>query len=626
MSSSPNFQSRLESPQNDFFNYFRCCMRWLPCLQSRRQVHPSASNLVENKFIILSTQKLIRVIHMDYESKIPTIRDSLTGNVNQPTATNSRNCSKILSPDIECSDYKRRSHSMISNTSEQSSEDYWFTHWSRPPKPTDSCNCSFRTSWRSSLRDSRFSDIQNALSEVKECLYSPQEETNTQVIQPTTVHSFANNLVEKILVEVIDHLASDESKNGIAAKTNRAFNVHSTLHKDELNFSTKDLKFFSNGCVQNGRGVLNPSFADHPTDPVVAACNDITGLEDINFKVNRSERLQPNLISLNKSAKNIFETRDCSSESVELKITDAEKSLSNKVKAVEQTGSPTGNKVQPLVEEPPVITRTAHSKCYQKCTHSKNNKRLKPPLYFLHGAGSSADIWLRVMKHFAKMGFEVVAPDMLGHGYSSAPDNPALYSFSNMLKDAVEIFDKFISEQQKCVIIGHAYGCSLAVAISRCRPQQVIQLVLISGGGPTPLAPHTVDCRPVSNSACLMMCMQPLLKCGFRRNVLYSTYGKHMVSCDVAGSGVPQYVLDYLAQGQDWPEGDAAFHRRITIPTLLVHGMQDPLVPLVHECEMERTIPRSFLEVIPNAGHFAMLETPEKLIHMIRCFIDWWNT
>lgn len=51
---------------------------------------------------------------------------------------------------------------------------------------------------------------------------------------------------------------------------------------------------------------------------------------------------------------------------------------------------------------------------------------------------------------------------------------------------------------------------------------------------------------------------------------------------------MPRYVLHHVAQGQDWPEGDATFHRRILAPTLLVHGLQDPFVTLVQECEMER--------------------------------------
>lgn len=44
----------------------------------------------------------------------------------------------------------------------------------------------------------------------------------------------------------------------------------------------------------------------------------------------------------------------------------------------------------------------------------------------------------------------------------------------------------------------------------------------------------------------------------------------------------------HLAVGQVWPEGDVAFHRKIVMPTLLVHGLKDPFVSLVEMCEMER--------------------------------------
>ena len=74
----------------------------------------------------------------------------------------------------------------------------------------------------------------------------------------------------------------------------------------------------------------------------------------------------------------------------------------------------------------------------------------------------------------------------------------------------------------------------------------------------------------------------------YSRNILYAPCGKHIESCPSMSKGIPHYVLHHVAQGQDWPEGDATFHRRILAPTLLVHGLQDPYVTLVQECEMER--------------------------------------
>ena len=69
---------------------------------------------------------------------------------------------------------------------------------------------------------------------------------------------------------------------------------------------------------------------------------------------------------------------------------------------------------------------------------------------------------------------------------------------------------------------------------------------------------------------------------------MYAPCGKHIDSCPTMSKGIPRYVMRYVSEGQDWPEGDATFHRRILAPTLLVHGLQDPYVTLVQECEMER--------------------------------------
>ncbi|GLV40817.1 hypothetical protein CBL_13680 [Carabus blaptoides fortunei] len=262
----------------------------------------------------------------------------------------------------------------------------------------------------------------------------------------------------------------------------------------------------------------------------------------------------------------------------------------------------------------------------KNCIHGLQLRNsTKPMVLLLHGIGSSADVWWDVLHCLVSAGYEVLAPDMLGHGYSSVPDCTKAYTFPSLLKDTIAIFDKYVpcTELGQCIIIGHSFGCSLAGALARYREQQVVQLVLISGGGPTPLAPP-VSSTELSVFGCMQILMKPLLFCGMKRTMFYSSRGKHFNVCEPE-TAVPAYVLRYISEGQDWPEGDAAFHRRIFIPTLLVHGMQDTSVTLVQECEMERTIPRSFLEVIPAAGHMAMIETPEQLCHMLLCFFQWWT-
>lgn len=47
---------------------------------------------------------------------------------------------------------------------------------------------------------------------------------------------------------------------------------------------------------------------------------------------------------------------------------------------------------------------------------------------------------------------------MLGHGYSSAPDKANYYTFHSLLIHAITIFDHYVDDKKKCILIGHSYG------------------------------------------------------------------------------------------------------------------------------------------------------------------------
>ena len=64
--------------------------------------------------------------------------------------------------------------------------------------------------------------------------------------------------------------------------------------------------------------------------------------------------------------------------------------------------------------------------------------------------------------------------------------------------------------------------------------------------------------------------------------------GKNCLHETVDFTSLPGNVQKNLALGQSWAEGDVAFHRKIVVPTLLVHGLKDKFVSLVEMCEMER--------------------------------------
>lgn len=250
-------------------------------------------------------------------------------------------------------------------------------------------------------------------------------------------------------------------------------------------------------------------------------------------------------------------------------------------------------------------------------------KNRKPMIVFLHGFGSSAEIFEHQLRYFSALGYPCIAPDMLGHGMSSAPGRSRDYHFNKLLKDLDTILCHYAFKPgQKCVLVAHNYGCSFAAALACKYDSSIHQLVLISGGGPTPLAAPSTES---AGHCCLRAILAPFLMCGLHRDILYSARGRQHPYCGPEPPEQWPSHMKYVLDGMVWPDGDYVFHRRICTPTLLIHGLRDNKVSLVQECQMERTMMKAFLEAIPTAGHTPMTDCPKQVNHMIHCFIDLWK-
>lgn len=82
----------------------------------------------------------------------------------------------------------------------------------------------------------------------------------------------------------------------------------------------------------------------------------------------------------------------------------------------------------------------------------------KPLLYFIHGAGESTESWKNIMEYFVNLDYEVLALDLIGHGYSYTPKQENCYTFKKILGDVISVFDAHVFSGRKAVVIGHGYG------------------------------------------------------------------------------------------------------------------------------------------------------------------------
>ena len=66
-----------------------------------------------------------------------------------------------------------------------------------------------------------------------------------------------------------------------------------------------------------------------------------------------------------------------------------------------------------------------------------------------------------------------------------------------------------------------------------------------------------------------------------------------------------------------YPETLAA----LQVPTLILHGSQDPWIPVAHAAQIDRTIADSHLVVVGEAGHYLPLDAPGAVVREIRSFL-----
>ncbi|XP_030288317.1 protein ABHD8 [Sparus aurata] len=263
--------------------------------------------------------------------------------------------------------------------------------------------------------------------------------------------------------------------------------------------------------------------------------------------------------------------------------------------------------------------RTVVIDCERKITACKGTHQ-DVALFFIHGVGGSLDIWGSQLDFFSRLGYEVVAVDLAGHGASSAPQIAAAYTFYALAEDMRLIFKRYARKRN--ILIGHSYGVSFCTFLAHEFPEQIHKMVMINGGGPTALEPSL--CSIFNLPTCVLHCLSPLLAWSFLKAGFAQQGAKEkQLLKDNNAFNVSSFVLRAMMSGQYWPEGDEVYHAELTVPILLVHGMHDKFVPVEEDQRMAEILLMGFLKVLQDGSHMIMMECPEAVNTLLHEFFLW---
>ncbi len=226
----------------------------------------------------------------------------------------------------------------------------------------------------------------------------------------------------------------------------------------------------------------------------------------------------------------------------------------------------------------------------------------------------------------------VIAPDLLGHGRSAKPRGD--YSLGNQ---ATLMRDLMISlDIEHATLVGHSLGGGITMQFAYQYPERCERMVLVASGG------LGQDVTFVLRSLGLPGAdlVAPLFLSNTTRDLLLGTarwLGRRGVK---ASPGQRAMWRSYT--GLTEPATRAAFIATVravidqrgqrvsalerlylaqSMPTLLLWGEKDRIIPVSHARSAHEEMPGSRLEVIADAGHFVQLERPQRVAELILDFL-----
>ncbi|WP_233158267.1 alpha/beta fold hydrolase [Actinokineospora bangkokensis] len=255
-----------------------------------------------------------------------------------------------------------------------------------------------------------------------------------------------------------------------------------------------------------------------------------------------------------------------------------------------------------------------------------------PAVLLVHGISDNSGTWLRVLSDLART-HTVIAPDLLGHGKSDKPRaDYAAAAYACGMRDLLSVLDV-----DRVTVVGHSLGGGVAMQFAYQFPDRCERLVLVSSGGVSrevhpalrlaampgaELAMPVIASAPVrSLVARIAPWLPPVAGLDFGPDLDYALEryaGLRDPSARTAFLRTLRSVVD--VRGQVVTMLDRCYLTR-GIPTLLLWGARDRIIPAAHAQLAHAAMPGSRLEVFDDSGHFPHHTEPQRFLATLLDFI-----
>jgi pimeloyl-ACP methyl ester carboxylesterase len=251
-------------------------------------------------------------------------------------------------------------------------------------------------------------------------------------------------------------------------------------------------------------------------------------------------------------------------------------------------------------------------------------------ILLIHGLAGSSKTWDAVMPVLAEQ-FDVIAPDLLGHGESAKPSGDySLGAFASGLRDFLAVLDV-----ATVTIVGHSFGGGVAMQLAYQHRHLLDRLVLVGSGGLGREVSWLLRLLSLPGFEYVMPLgfPKPIVDLGTnvgrfagRRGVRSKRLAEMWRAYSSLAGAPNRSAFVRTMRGVIEPGGQTVnatdrLYLAARVPTLIVWGDRDGIIPVEHAYSAHAEIGRSRLEIMDGLGHFPHVEDPERFAEVLIDFL-----
>ena len=244
------------------------------------------------------------------------------------------------------------------------------------------------------------------------------------------------------------------------------------------------------------------------------------------------------------------------------------------------------------------------------------------PVLLIHGSGPGVSAWAnwRLVLPALASTRRVVAPDMVGFGYSDRPAG-IRYDMDTWVRQAIDLMDALDIELTD--LVGNSFGGALALALAIRAPQRVRRLVLMgSVGVPFPITPGLDAVWGYEPSLGNMRALLDIF--AYNRALATEELAKLRYEASIRPGFQESFAAMFPAPRQRWVDAMASAEsdiRALPHETLVIHGREDQVIPLANSLTLAQWIANCQLHVFGHCGHWTQIEHSERFNRLVEAFL-----